>query len=467
MQADLRHTRWLWLILLLGLALRLAYMTDLPTRALFRHGGGGDSGWYLVNGAGFYSGQEHGWVLGLPFYVSAIPTAPFYILYTGFFQQFLPKHEAIVAMRLVQAFIGTATAYLAFRIGWVITRQGRTALLAAALTALHPALIIEAGTIATETCYIFFLMMGLWLYIEYVVPAAKTPTPHRLKPAPAIVLMGIAFGLASLTRAVFLLFPIGIALHFLLLSRRGKMPNGPRRSLLLLLVYAAVVLTWTFYNIGMWNRFVIVSDQFMPALWRAAADNDGSPQENDRLLMVHSDETPPADCTVDCKFSFDTETYLTGIQATVNGDITVFLSRRWNEWTYALLQPHGTVPLGKVSVMAAAQNWLQNQRSLSGLLQLIQIEGFAPKLVVWLFHYAALVLGLAGMWLSRKAWHLTLPLVGFVAYTALVHFILLALPRYLFPIELPLLIFAAIALTECHTRLVHKRSSAKSESSSL
>ena len=86
--------RWLWLILFIGLLLRLLYATDLPTVLLFRHGGGGDSGWYLANGAGFFSGKEHGYIRGIAYYISNLPTPPFYIIFAGVFQTFMPKHES-------------------------------------------------------------------------------------------------------------------------------------------------------------------------------------------------------------------------------------------------------------------------------------------------------------------------------------------------------------------------------------
>ena len=56
-------------------------------------------------------------------------------------------------------------------------------------------------------------------------------------------------------------------------------------------------------------------------------------------------------------------------------------------------------------------------------------------------------MGLIGMILTRKSWRLTLPLIGFVAYTTLIHFIVLALPRYIFPVEVPLAIFSAMAFS--------------------
>ena len=448
MQAENRHLRWLWFIFITGLMLRLGYALAQPTVHLFYGGDGGDSAWYLANGWGFFSGQEHGWIRGIGFYLSAIPTPPFYILYAGFFQQVLPlpEHETIVMMRLIQCVIGIATAYPAYRLGTVIAADVRVGTVAAALIAFHPALVIEPANIATETFYIFFAVVGLWLYIEYVIRADEADSPNRLSPALAIVLTALAFGLAVLTRAVFLLFPIGIAIHMVMVGYRGRMRVWLGRSLLLLVVYAAMASTWTVYSLGMWGRLIIISDQFMPALWRGAVTGDGSPALNDALLLENAAAAPPDGCETDCKFHHATATYVEQITESVNDGLGRFFLLRFEEWAAAILQPHGTTPLGSVSIRDSARDWLHSDRTAGGFLQLTQIEGFAVKLAVWLFHYAAIVFGLAGMWLSRRSWRMTLALAGFAGYTVLAHFFLLALPRYLFPIEIPLLIFASAAM---------------------
>ena len=447
MHVKKRYTRWLWFILIAGLMLRIGYALGQPTVSLFYGSDGGDSAWYLANGWGFFSGQEHGWIRGAAFYLSAIPTPPFYILYAGFFQQIapLPEHETIVMMRLIQCALGAATAYLAYRLGAVISRRPAAGIIAAAWIALHPTFIIEPANIATETFYIFFVAVGLWLYVEYVIHADSA---RRLSPRLALMLTGLAFGLATLTRAVFLLFPIMIAMHMAIVSRRGQKRTWLGRGLLLTAVYAAMISTWTIYSLGMWGRLIIVSDQFMPALWRAAVADDGSPAVNDALLMENAATAPPEDCQTDCKFHHAAETYAAQIKESIEGNFGEFLRLRFEEWAGSILQPHGTAPLGDISIRDSARDWLENDRSLGGLFRLTQIEGFAVKLVIWAFHYAALLLGLLGMWLTRRDWPLTLALAGFAAYTIAIHFFLLALPRYLFPIEFPLHIFAAAAIVK-------------------
>ncbi len=451
-RVENRTMRWLWMILLVGLLLRLLYAVDQPTKILYRHGGGGDSGWYLANGAGFFSGQEHGYIRGIAYYVSSLPTPPFYIIFTGFFQTFLPKHETVVAIRLVQILISLGTAYLAFRVCRVISGDSRAGIISAALLALHPAFIVEASTIATETLYVFFILMALWLYIEYVVEPAGGRHPFRISARAALILAAMAFGMATLTRAVFVLFPLGIVAHMMLLGYRTRTRGWIGKSFLLLLVYAAMLSTWTIYNLALWDRFVIVSDQLMPAVWRAVVPDDGSPQENDALLLQDAANTVPDDCEVDCKFQHATDTYVKQIADSVGGQPGEFVARRLNELTNALLQPHGTTSLGSTSIKEAVEAWWQNDRSLGGLLAVTRIEGFLLKSAIWILHLLGIVLGLTGMWLTRRAWQHTLPLVGFVIYTVLIHLVLPAIPRYLFPIEVIWLIFAVVAVNALYWR---------------
>ena len=459
MQADSRYTRWLWVILLVGLILRVAYALNQPTIELFTGADGGDSAWYLANGWGFFSGQPHGWIRNKPFYLSELPTAPLYILYAGIFQQFLSDEFVVHAMRLVQCFAGIATAYLAYRIGRLITRDKRVGLIAGTLIALHPSFIVEPSLIASETLYIFFLTAGLWLYIEYVADSSKSEGSLTKW----LILVGIAFGLATLTRAVLLLFPIGIVIHMLMIGWRNNLGLWLRRGMLLLLVYAAVISTWTIYNWGMWNRLIIGSNQLMPALWRGAIQNDGTPAENDALLIENPDDVRPEGCEVDCKYQHDPETYVEQINDSIDGNIGRFLSRRAGELASSYLQPHGTIPFGSVSIRDEIVNWAKNDRTVAGFVALFQLEGFAIKSIIWILHYGGILLGLIGMWLSRKSWRLTLSLIGFIVYTTLIHFILLALPRYIFPTEVPLMIFASVTLVAL-SNLIRRSNTPESES---
>ena len=439
-------------ILLLGFILRVAYALEQPTLNQYTGATGGDSSGYLANGAGFFSGKEHGWIRDIPFYISNLKPAPLYVIFVGIFQVFLPDHEAIIAIRLVQCLASIATAFIAGRLATVIAGRSCAGAVAASLAALHPAFIAEPSQIGTETLYIFFLALALWLYIEYIAGLAHGWRFNRISEASLLALSAAAFGLATLTRGLSALLPFVLILHLIWLCRHQVLRSWRRRGLLFLLVYMAVVSTWTVYNLVSWNRLVIVSDQMMGALWRGAERNDGSPEHNDRLLLEGVEIKVPEGCEVDCKYNHATETYVSKIAAIVGADPIGYLALRVEELAYSILQPYGTTPFGDISVVEASRKWLSEDRSLHGFIRVLQIEGFAIKLTFWIFHYVGIGFGLLGIFWSRNRWVTAAPLAGFLVYTVAVHFFLLALPRYLFPIELAWLVFAGITLAELYNR---------------
>lgn len=452
MPVETVRSRLLLAILLLGLLLRVAYALGQPTLEQYTGETGGDSSGYLANGAGFFSGKEHGYIRDIPFYLSRLKPAPLYVLFVGVVQVVLPDHEAIIAIRLVQCLAGIATAWLAYRLATTIAGDAKAGLIAACLTALHPAFIAEPAQIHTESLYIFLLALGLWLYTEYIAGLGSDWPQARLSPVGVLALSATAFGLAALTRGVAALFPLVLALHLCCLgARRGLLPAWKRRCALLLLVYAAVVSTWTIYNLVTWNRFVIVSDQLMGALWRGAERDDGSPQHNDRLLLQGLEDAP-TDCEVDCMFEHATETYVSKIGDIISADPGGYLALRFNELAYSVLQPYGTTPFGDASIMDVGSQWLRDDRSLSALIQILRLDGFWIKLAFWIFHIGGIGFGLLGIFWLRARWIVAAPLAGFALYTIAIHFFLLALPRYLFPIELVWLVFAGIALARLHRR---------------
>lgn len=445
-----RADRLLALILLLGFILRCAHAFSLPTVSEFTRGGG-DGSWYLANGYGFFSGQTHGWVNGIAFYNGTLRSPPLYVMFAGLAQPALPQHETIIFMRLLQCLAGAATIWLSARLALVLTKDRRAMLLAAGLMALHPAMIMEPANIATETLYIFFVALGIWLYTEYFVAAQLQGERQQLTTTWALALAGMALGLATLTRAVSAFFPFALALHLFLLGRRQLIGDWRRACLIFLLCYGAIVSTWTLHNLILWDRLVIVSDQLLGTLWRGAEANDGSPQHNDALLL-EGVELPEDDCEVDCKYQHPPELFLRRIGDIVGGDPAGFVALRASELGYAIVQPHGTTELGGTSVWAAARQWLAEDRTLGGVLDILRVEGFVSKLLVWVFHDIALVFGALGMWRWRRRWQMALPLASFALYTIAAHLALLALPRYIFPIEFALMVFAAAAIVQLTDR---------------
>jgi predicted ferric reductase len=77
---------------------------------------------------------------------------------------------------------------------------------------------------------------------------------------------------------------------------------------------------------------------------------------------------------------------------------------------------------------------------------------FFPKLVLYIFHWGGLLFGVVGSVLMWKRWRWASVLWGVMAYFLLIHFVLLALPRYLFPIMPAVWVFAAVGLLTIITR---------------
>jgi len=406
-----RRLLWaLWLVIGLGLLLRLIVIGTRDPLAVYLSSGG-DTLWYMVNGWAFFSGRVSGEVTliidgivrTIPFMNSALPTPPLYLMLVGAWQHLLPPIPAVIAIWLTQALMGTATVWFGWRLARALAGPG-AGLIAAVGLALHPALVQDAAIVLTETTYIFFVMAGLWLVVERV-------RPQRSRVAGDALLAGAVFGLATLTRAVFLLFPLSVAGLWLVRDRR----RGLALAGLLLIAYAGIVGTWTLHNLLAHDRFVIVSDQFTPALWRGAVVTDGSPQENDAQLAG----TTPGAAAVDA----------------ITGDFGGWLALRARELLSANLQPHGTIALGGESLRALVADWWRTDRSLSGLVHVTQGDYFWAKLLMYVWHYAGLVFGLIGIWVARRNPQALLPLAGFIAYTLIVHSVLIAEPRYIFPTQ--------------------------------
>ena len=409
--------KWFLLILLAGLIFRLFAFSTTAVEDLRLSGG--DEFWYLVNGAGLFEPEPRGTILGYPYAVNNLPIAPIYLLFTGLTQQFFSVNTAIIVIRLVQILLSLCVCYFVYDIGRLLSDDVRVGLVGASALASSVSWIREPNNILSETLYIMLICLSIWLYCRYIV-LSDNPKWSIL------FIVGLCFGLATLTRAVSILFPIGIAIHLLIIADKARWRRNVLMALGFLLSFSLTISTWTVYNWVNYQRLIIVSNQFVPAIWRGAIEGDGSPEQNDALL---GEDTPLEQTT-----------------EVIASNPLAFVQRRVFELTDAYLQPHGTLGIGGESLKELAVNWIKTGFSLSGFQQLISGEGFWIKLLIYIWHYFGLIAGVMGMWLSRKNWQVSLVLIGFIAYTSLIHFVGLALPRYIFPTYPFFWIFASVTL---------------------
>ncbi len=328
----------------------------------------------------------------------------------------------------------------------------------------------------TETVFIFLLAGGVWLYVEYIARRGdltgrpynnasnealnlrhalvkkrlRSPQPHLTSPPsgktvvysplpevgegsgvgskggrtmPLLLGAAIMLGLAALTRAVLLLFPFGLAIHLLMVYGWRA---GLRKAVLLLVVYALVVGTWTVYSVARWNRFVIAGEGLPAFLYFGATGWSGYAEADQQLAEV----SPTGD-------------YAAAAESAITADPLGWIKRRVGELAGAYLQPHGTVFFSGASLRKLVGAALHGDQPLAAV---VQGDNFVPKLALYLFHYVGLIGGLVGIWLYRRRWQVALPMIGLIAYLTLVHLALYALPRYLFPTEVFWWVFAAAAI---------------------
>ncbi len=415
--------RWLIALLAVALILRVAYSLSLDAREPYTDQGG-DARWYLDVGYRFIAGE-----VGV-----VVPSGPVYLLFAGAWQRLLGQGAgAILAIRVTQALLSVATVYFAYLIARRLGESARAGLIAAGILAVSPVFVLEQAQILTETLYVALVMGGLALALP-VIARLRGMGPVR---AGALALAGAVFGLATLTRAVFLLYPVALALFIAWLGGRQSL----RAVALLLAVYAAVVLSWTAYN---WVRFreVVIGAQGITSFAYMGARGWTGPQGLDAQLL----EDAPERASQDPLLNDRDPALVEGTWRAISGDPLGYAWRRVSELGGAYLQPHGTVLFPGESVKELARGWLADGRTFEGLIRVLRADWFAPKLALYLFHYATLALGVAGIWLTRRRWTLAAPLAGFIVYLTLIHLVLMVTPRYLFPLEPIFAIFAACAV---------------------
>ena len=404
--------RSLLFVIGLALVLRLVSIVILPSTI------SDDSPWYLDRGARMMTG-----VITTD---EVITFAPLYAMLAGTVNHLLGQDSALLFLRLVQAGLGTATSALVWRIAYGLTRDWRVATIAGLGIALNPIFIIDDNNIVTEPLFVFLLVWAFALYLT--TTGAKR----------SLIGSGALFGLATLTRAMTLLFPVGLGIHLLLTVAPWK--RALRAAALLLAVYALVLSVWTLYSQVKWNKFVIGASGISDFLLTGTLGYNGSVQVDQQFQQLNNGTIPDGSARDPIAVGV--------VGSAITSNPLGYLENQGKKLLDALLQPHETPYFAGPSLKAMASDWLHNDRSLAGLGRLAGGVFFWPKLALYIAHYLALLFGALGILLTLREWRKYAPLSGFVLYTLLLHLFLLVIPRYLFPIQPVLWVFAGVALVK-------------------
>jgi 4-amino-4-deoxy-L-arabinose transferase-like glycosyltransferase len=151
--------------------------------------------------------------------------------------------QSLFFARLANVLLGTLTVYLVYLLGRK-TFSERVGLLASAIVAFTPSLILYSGLLASENLVIPLLLSSLLFYLEAL---QKHKTLY-------VWLSGLTLGLAVLTRPAVLLLPVfWLTYMFIKTHRMGKVLI---HALVFGITIAACIVPWTVRNYRVFDRFI-------------------------------------------------------------------------------------------------------------------------------------------------------------------------------------------------------------------
>ncbi len=416
-RAALSNQQYLCLagLLVLALVLRLAWVLLVDPEPTLK---GGDGLFYLHLGDQLAAGR------GLRYGEPVAVVGPVYPLYLSGMQRLLGQARVVVGARVGQGIIGVALVALLFALGsrW---RGPRVGLAAAGLAAVDFRLIVESGSIYTETLLSALLLLSLWLYVF----SLERDQTHWW------VLTGAVIGVTALTRGVVQFLPLALLAH--LVSQRTGW--GIWRGWgWLLFGFILVVSPWMMRN---WLLFGSpkIAHGGAAHFWMGARGEGRSLREDAMLTEIEALRIGDG--------GTDRYSYFADALRIIVSDPLRFMQLRARRVAEAYLQPFGTVTVGVVLGNESIKAMLPRSSGYS-LGELAAVPAFWPKLWMYMLHFGSIGLALyysLVRWRQWREWSLfAIP----VLYFSGVYAMLTIIPRYLFPIMPLYLLLAAGALVD-------------------
>lgn len=162
---------------------------------------------------------------------------------------FAASGDSYTAGRLAAALLGVVAVFL---IGVIALRllSRRVALVAMALAAVYPPLVLLSGTLLSESLGLPLVLALVALVLAY----REAPRPRWVAPA-----AGLLFALALLDRPAFVMF--GVPLVAGLWERPWRSWRAARAPVAALAVAALAIVPWTIRNANAFHDFVPISTQ--------------------------------------------------------------------------------------------------------------------------------------------------------------------------------------------------------------
>jgi len=191
----------------------------------------------------------------LPFGTLIQRRAPLYPLLIGGVYWAFGERPLLVLLLHCALHVGT-TLFL-----FSLTRRlfgKRAAVIAGVLCAMHPMLLRYVPDLHLETLFAFLVTLTVWLTERFA----------RLRDIRSGALLGLSFGLASLTKSVILLYPGLFAMALAYREWRVKEPLPIRGLATMFLTMALTISPWTLRNYDVTGHFVPISSGLSDAYLR-------------------------------------------------------------------------------------------------------------------------------------------------------------------------------------------------------
>ncbi|MDZ4688811.1 MAG: hypothetical protein SH850_27365 [Planctomycetaceae bacterium] len=412
MPSSLRSPVWLTGVLAVALAARLvaAVVVDrivsaTPGRVCLIDGDA--EGYWLL--AGHIAASEPYSVYEPPRKILRMPGLPAILAGCR-----LVFDDAKLPARCVLAVIGAAGCGCVYWLGCELAGP-EVGLIAAAATALSPALIVFSPLLLSESCFATAMTASL-IPLAMLLKIRGGGTPRLLSALSA----GLLCAIATYLRPTWLPVPI-LAAGLIVLVGRFR-PARWLEAAVLLAAFGVAYFPWVWRNHAVSGHWVITT------LWVGPSLYDGL--------------NPAA--TGDSDMAFFDEENLLGRMSEYEMD----QEYRRRAWAFVAANPGRTIALAFIK---AGRYWSP----------LPNAEQFAQPLIKFGLLIATLplyVFAAVGLWTHRRDWRLWLATLGPAVFFCAVHMLFVGSIRYRLPAEMPLWILAAAGVVAaCPRWFVHGR----------
>lgn len=180
-----------------------------------------------------------------PQFVPEVIRTPIYPAFVALIYRVFGVHQIPVALAQTGLFV--LICLVVYGIARRVSGE-RVAIAAAALTALYPPIPYFGALVMTEVWTTLLFTVSMWVAIRALQDRSRG----------AFALLGVLLALTTLSRPVFVLFPLALAaLGIALWGTRARARPTPGRWAIMLAVFAIAMLPWLAYNYETLGRFTL------------------------------------------------------------------------------------------------------------------------------------------------------------------------------------------------------------------